>query len=105
MRFASESGRAWWTRPCHARSTSPTAVETGGPSPDTMLIVSVLSDPCAVCDERGTQFRGSAIHLQDNARPSGVYAAGVVGRHGDLYVRIGGNDAHRDPSGSGYGGY
>ena len=48
---------------------------------------------------------GSAVHLQDNARASGVYAARVVGRHGDLYVRLGGSDAQWEPSRSNYGGY
>jgi alpha-amylase len=48
---------------------------------------------------------GSAVHLQDNARASGVYAARVVGRHGDLYVRLGGSDARWEPGRSGYTGY
>lgn len=48
---------------------------------------------------------GSALHLQDNARAAGVYAARVEGRHGDLYVRVGGDDAQWAPSRSGYSGY
>jgi alpha-amylase len=48
---------------------------------------------------------GSAIHLQDNARSNGVYAARVVGRHGDLYVRLGGNDSQWEPSRSNYAAY
>lgn len=48
---------------------------------------------------------GSEVNPQDNARSSGVYAARVVGRHGALYVRIGGGDAQWEPSRSGYGGY
>ncbi len=45
---------------------------------------------------------GSAIDLQDNARSSGVYAARVQGRQGNLYVRIGGSDAQWEPSMSRY---
>lgn len=48
---------------------------------------------------------GSAIYLQSNAQAQGVYAARVVGRNGDLYVRIGGDDSKWQPSHSGYGGY
>ena len=48
---------------------------------------------------------GSAVDLQDNARASGVYAARVVGRHGALYVRVGGSDAQWEPSRSSYSGY
>lgn len=48
---------------------------------------------------------GSAVHLQDNARAKGVYAAEVDGSHGALYVRIGGSDGDWQPSSSGYGGY
>ena len=48
---------------------------------------------------------GSALYLQDNARRSGVYAARVVGHKGDLYVRIGGDDAKWQPSSSGYSNY
>ena len=48
---------------------------------------------------------GSAVDLQDNARSSGVYAARVVGRRGDLYVRLGGTDAEWEPSRSHYSGY
>jgi hypothetical protein len=35
----------------------------------------------------------------------GVYAARIVGRNGDLYVRIGGNDANWQPFHSGYENY
>ena len=48
---------------------------------------------------------GSALHLQDNARSRGVYAARVEGRHGDLYVRVGGSDEQWEPGRSGYSGY
>lgn len=48
---------------------------------------------------------GSALDLQDNARSAGVYAARVEGRHGALYVRLGGSDAQWTPSMSGYSGY
>jgi alpha-amylase len=48
---------------------------------------------------------GSAIHTQDNAGEKGVYAARVVGRHGDLYVRIGGSDADWQPHHSAYRDY
>ncbi|MGH7264377.1 MAG: alpha-amylase C-terminal beta-sheet domain-containing protein [Candidatus Rokuibacteriota bacterium] len=48
---------------------------------------------------------GSPLHLQDNARSAGVYAARVEGRHGDLYVRLGGSDVRWEPSMSGYSGY
>jgi alpha-amylase len=48
---------------------------------------------------------GSMLHLQDNAHEKGVYAARVVGRNGDLYVRIGGGDAQWRQSDSGYAGY
>ena len=48
---------------------------------------------------------GSAVHLQDNARGRGVYGARVVGRNGDLYVRIGGDDGRWQPSDSGYAEY
>lgn len=48
---------------------------------------------------------GSALHLQDNARERGIYAARVVGRHGDLYVRIGGSDEDWQPHHSGYHDY
>ena len=48
---------------------------------------------------------GSALYLQDNASQSGIYAARVVGRKGDLYVRIGGDDATWQPSVSGYANY
>jgi alpha-amylase len=48
---------------------------------------------------------GSATDLQDNARQAGVYAARVVGTHGDLYVRVGGDDNQWQPSASGYTDY
>jgi alpha-amylase len=48
---------------------------------------------------------GSALHLQNNARMQNVYAARVVGRHGDLYVRIGGTDIVWQPYFSGYRDY
>jgi alpha-amylase len=48
---------------------------------------------------------GSAVHMQDNARAAGVYAARVSGRHGELYVRIGGDDGAWQPSHSGYRDY
>jgi alpha-amylase len=45
---------------------------------------------------------GSVLYTQDNARARGVYAARVVGRHGNLYVRIGGSDADWQPQFSDY---
>jgi alpha-amylase len=45
---------------------------------------------------------GSALVLQENARARGVYAARVVGRFGDLFVRVGGADADWQPSDSGF---
>jgi alpha-amylase len=48
---------------------------------------------------------GSAIELQDNARQAGVYAAHVHGTHGDLYVRVGGDDTKWQPSDSGFHDY
>jgi alpha-amylase len=48
---------------------------------------------------------GSVIHLQDNARQKGVYAARVDGRHGELYVRVGGSDEEWNPSDSSYSNY
>ena len=47
----------------------------------------------------------SAIHLQSNAQAQGIYAARVVGRRGDLYVRIGGEDAQWQPANSNYQNY
>ena len=44
----------------------------------------------------------SALFLQNNARQKGVYAARVLGKKGDLYVRIGGEDTDWQPSASGY---
>lgn len=48
---------------------------------------------------------GSQLHLQENAKEKGVYAALVVGRKGSLYVRIGGADGDWQPSSSGYRDY
>jgi alpha-amylase len=48
---------------------------------------------------------GSVVYAQDNARTAGVYAARIVGRSGDLYVRIGGDDGAWQPSYSGYRDY
>jgi alpha-amylase len=48
---------------------------------------------------------GSTVHLQENARAAGVYAARIVGRSGDLYVRIGGDDAAWQPFYSAYQSY
>jgi alpha-amylase len=48
---------------------------------------------------------GSTVHLQDNARLQGVYAARIEGRNGALYVRIGGRDGDWEPSRSSYMGY
>lgn len=48
---------------------------------------------------------GSAIYTQHNARQRGVYAARIVGRHGDLYVRIGGSDEDWQPFYSNYHDY
>jgi Glycosidases len=48
---------------------------------------------------------GSAIELQNNARDAGVYAAHVHGTHGDLYVRVGGDDTKWQPSDSGFQNY
>ena len=48
---------------------------------------------------------GSDLYTQNNALARGVYAARVVGRHGDLYVRIGGSDAEWQPYYSDYHDY
>jgi alpha-amylase len=48
---------------------------------------------------------GSTVHLQDKARLAGVYAARVDGRHGALYVRIGGSNAEWEPGRSSYRDY
>ncbi len=48
---------------------------------------------------------GSTLHLQENARVRGVYAATVDGRHGELYVRVGGSDADWQSSFSNYQDY
>lgn len=48
---------------------------------------------------------GSPLYVQQNAKARGVYAARVEGRHGDLYVRIGGSDDDWQPSFSGYSDY
>lgn len=45
---------------------------------------------------------GSALHLQNNARRQDVYAAMVEGRHGSLFVRIGGSDSDWHPTFSNY---
>jgi alpha-amylase len=45
---------------------------------------------------------GSKVDLQENAKYSGVYAARVTGRNGELYVRIGGSDQQWEPAASGY---
>jgi alpha-amylase len=45
---------------------------------------------------------GSKVDPQENAKYSGVYAARITGRNGDLYVRIGGSDRNWQPSDSGY---
>lgn len=46
---------------------------------------------------------GSALHPQNNARRQGVYGAMIEGRHGQLYVRVGGSDSDWHPTFSGYG--
>jgi hypothetical protein len=48
---------------------------------------------------------GSTLNTQNNAQAKGVYAARIVGRHGALYVRIGGSDMDWQPRDSGYSGY
>jgi alpha-amylase len=48
---------------------------------------------------------GSMIYTQSNAQAQGVYAARIVGRNGDLYVRIGGDDSKWQPSASNYSNY
>ena len=48
---------------------------------------------------------GSTVYTQDNALAKGVYAARIVGRTGDLYVRIGGSDADWRPQDSDYHDY
>ena len=48
---------------------------------------------------------GSKVDPQDNAKYSGVYAARITGRNGELYVRIGGSDQQWQPSASGYADY
>jgi len=48
---------------------------------------------------------GSKIDLQDNAKNAGVYAARIIGRNGELYVRIGGTDDNWQPSNSNYSDY
>ena len=45
---------------------------------------------------------GSALHLQQNARARGVYAAMIEGSKGELYVRVGGSDNDWQPSMSDY---
>jgi alpha-amylase len=48
---------------------------------------------------------GSSLHLQDNARQRGIYAAMIQGTKGELYVRIGGNDSDWMPHFSNYQNY
>ena len=48
---------------------------------------------------------GSKIDFQENAKYSGIYAARVTGRNGELYVRVGGSDQQWQPSASGYSDY
>lgn len=48
---------------------------------------------------------GSPLHVQQNVKGKGVYAATVQGRHGDLYVRVGGNDHDWEPATSNYSDY
>jgi alpha-amylase len=44
----------------------------------------------------------SKVDTQDNAKYSGVYAARITGRNGELYVRVGGSDQQWQPGASGY---
>ena len=48
---------------------------------------------------------GSIVHTQYNARQKGVYAARIIGRFGDLYIRIGGSDQDWQPHYSNYHDY
>ncbi len=48
---------------------------------------------------------GSQLNTQQNALSKGVYAAMIEGRHGQLYVRIGGSDDDWQPSFSQYHDY
>ena len=48
---------------------------------------------------------GSTVHTQHNARKKGVYGARIVGRFGDLYIRIGGSDTDWQPFYSNYHDY
>jgi alpha-amylase len=48
---------------------------------------------------------GSMLYLQNNAREAGIYAAMVQGSHGQLYVRIGGDDSTWQPCFSNYAHY
>ncbi len=48
---------------------------------------------------------GSTIYTQYNAMRKRVYAARIVGRYGDLYVRIGGSDVDWQPFYSNYRDY
>jgi alpha-amylase len=48
---------------------------------------------------------GSMLYVQNSAKDKGVYAARIVGKKGDLYVRIGGSDDSWQPSASGYKDY
>ncbi len=48
---------------------------------------------------------GSRLNTQQNALAKGVYAAMIEGRHGQLYVRIGGSDNDWQPALSNYRDY
>jgi alpha-amylase len=48
---------------------------------------------------------GSSVDLQTNARQNGVYAARIVGKRGELFVRVGGSDNEWVPSLSDYHDY
>jgi alpha-amylase len=48
---------------------------------------------------------GSPLHLQDNGRIRGVYAAMIEGKNGALFVRIGGSDLDWQPYFSNYHNY
>lgn len=48
---------------------------------------------------------GSQLHVQVNAREKAVYAARVIGKNGDLCVRVGGSDDDWQPQASNYSGF
>jgi alpha-amylase len=48
---------------------------------------------------------GSQVSLQGNVQATGIYAARIIGRNGDLYVRVGGDDSQWQPAASGYANY